>query len=152
MSDNEAIRTLIAKSCLTLDDGDFSAHLALCVQDYTYRIKVWSPELRKDMIWLEHDRDGLAGLFETLPEHLQRSGRLSRHVSTAAIEADSRTGAYIVVSNLIVHHTDLDGRTQVLAVGRYNDTVVQVDGAVMLSTREVVLETRDLGIGLHVPL
>lgn len=152
MSDNESIRMLIAKSCLTLDDGDFSAHLALCAPDYAYVIKVWSPELRKNMIWLEHDRNGLAGLFETLPEHLQRSGRLSRHVSTATINAGSSAETYNVVSNLIVHHTDLDGRTQILAVGRYNDTVVQVDGAVLLSAREFVLDTRDLGIGLHVPL
>ena len=152
MSDNEAIRMLIAKSCLTLDDGDFSAYLALCAPDYAYRIIAWSPELRNDMIWLEHDRDGLAGLFATLPEHLQRSGRLSRHVSTATIEARENTEAYGVVSSLIVHHTDLDGRTQTLAVGRYKDTVAWVDGAILLSAREVALETRDLGIGLHVPL
>ena len=152
MSDAESIRTLIGKSCLTLDDGNFAAYMALCATDYAYRIKVWSPELRKDMIWLEHNRDGLAGVFEALPEHLQRSGRLSRYVSVATIEPDDRVEDYTVVSSLIVHHTDLEGRTQTLAVGRYNDRVVRVGGAVLLSDREVALETRDLGIGLHVPL
>ena len=56
------------------------------------------------------------------------------------------------MSSLVVHHTDLDGRTQTLAVGRYNDAVVNLDGSFLLSNREVVLETRDLGIGLDVPL
>ncbi|NKB45314.1 MAG: methanesulfonate monooxygenase [Alphaproteobacteria bacterium] len=152
MSDHEAIRTLIGKSCLALDDSDFAAYLGLCALDFSYCIRVWSPELRKDMIWLEHDRDGMAGLFETLPEHLQRSGRLSRHVSISTIETGASAQEFVVVSSVVVHHTDLGGRTQTLAVGRYNDTVIREGGAVLLATREVTLETRDLGIGLHVPL
>ena len=86
-----------------------------------------------------------------LPEHLQKSGRLSRHVSVYTIEPEGEN-RYAIVSSLVVHHTDLDGRTQTLAVGRYNDAVVNLDGSFLLSNREVVLETRDLGIGLDVPL
>ena len=151
MSDHDAIRALIGKSCLTLDDSDFESYLALCAPAYSYCVRVWSPELRKDMIWLEHNRDGMAGVFEALPEHLQRSGRLSRLATVATIEAIG-TDQFDVVSKFVVHHTDVEGRTQTLAVGRYNDRVVRIDGVVLLSEREVALETRDLGIGLHVPL
>ncbi|MDG2243615.1 MAG: aromatic-ring-hydroxylating dioxygenase subunit beta [Rhodospirillaceae bacterium] len=151
MSEHEAIVALIGKSCLTLDDGNFESYLALCAPAYSYCIKVWSPELRKDMVWLEHDRDGMAGVFESLPEHLQRSGRLSRLAAVATIDAVD-ADKFDVVSKFIVHHTDVEGRTQTLAVGRYNDRVVRIDGAVLLSEREVELETRDLGIGLHLPL
>ena len=151
MNEAEHIRSLIGRSCLTLYDSYFDAYLALWTPDFSYRITVWSPELRKDMTWLEHDREGLAGLFEMLPEHLQKSGRLSRHVSVYTIEPEGEN-RYAIVSSLVVHHTDLDGRTQTLAVGRYNDAVVNLDGSFLLSNREVVLETRDLGIGLDVPL
>lgn len=152
MSDFGSIRSLVGRSCLVLDDGDFAGYLDLCAPKFTYRIVVWSPDLAKGMVWLDHDRDGLAGLFETLPDHLQRSGRLSRHVSIYTIEPHTDAGNYSVVSSLVVHHTDLDGRTQILAVGRYLDTVVRIDGVCLLLAREVKLETRDLGVGLHVPL
>ena len=152
MSKFEPIRSLVGRGCLALDDGDFNGYLDLCAPEFAYRIVVWSPELGKDMVWLDHDRDGLAGLFETLPDHLQRSGRFSRHASVYTVEEYSEAGPYSVVSSVVVHHTDLGGRTQTLAVGRYLDTVVCIDGAYRLSAREVALETRDLGIGLHVPL
>lgn len=151
MNEADCIRSLIGRSCLTLDDEDFAGYLALCATDYTYRITAWSPELRKDMTWLEHDREGLAGLFETLPEHLQRSGRLSRHVSIYTI-GQKGGDYYSVVSGLVVHHTNIAGRTQTLAVGRYLDTITFEKEMALLSKREVALETRDLGIGLHVPL
>jgi methanesulfonate monooxygenase subunit beta len=152
MSAFDPIRSLVGRSCLALDDGDFDGYLDLCAPEFAYSIVVWSPELGKEMVWLDHDRDGLSGLFETLPEHLQRSGSLSRHVSVYTVEEQADAGSYYVVSSVVVHHTDLDGRTQTLAVGRYLDTIVCVDGDYRLSAREVALETRDLGIGLHVPL
>jgi len=150
--DYEAVRRLIGQGCLALDDGDFAAFLALCAPDFTYRVRVWSPELKRDMIWLDHDLAGISDLFQSLPEHLQRPGRLSRHVSVYTIDTLENGRDCVVVSSLIVHHTDLEGVTQVLAVCRYCDTVRFVDEAYVLTAREVVPETRDLGIGLHVPL
>lgn len=152
MNERDSVRSLIGRSCLALDDCDFDGYLDLCAPNFSYCITVWSPELGKEMTWLDHDREGLAGLFETLPEHLQRSGRLSRHVSVYTVEPQGEGNGYNVVSSVIVHHTDLDGRTQTLAVGRYLDTVVFNNDQCLLSAREVALETRDLGIGLHVPL
>jgi methanesulfonate monooxygenase small subunit len=148
--DAEGVRQLIGRVGLLLDDGHYEGFLALCAPDFSYRIRVWSPELARDMIWLEHDYGGLAQLFATLPEHLTRPGRLTRHVTVASIDAGP--AALEVTSVVTIHHTDLEGCTATLAVGRYVDRIVEQDGELRLKSREVQLDTRDLGIGSHAPL
>ena len=148
--DAEGARQLIGRAGLLLDDSDYEGFLALCAPDFSYRIRVWSPELGKDMIWLEHDYGGLAQLCAALPEHLTRPGRLTRHVTVASI--DAAPAALQVTSVVTIHHTDLEGRTATLAAGRYLDRIVKQDGELRLQSREVQLDTRDLGIGSHAPL
>jgi methanesulfonate monooxygenase small subunit len=148
--DAEGVRQLIGRAGLLLDDGHYEGFLALCAPDFSYRIRVWSPELARDMIWLEHDYGGLAQLFAALPEHLTRPGRLTRHVTVASIDAGP--AALEVTSVVTIHHTDLEGCTSTLAVGRYVDRIVEQDGELRLKSREVQLDTRDLGIGSHAPL
>lgn len=150
--EGEAVRPLIGGASLALDDGDFARFLGYCDDPFNYRIRVWSPELKKDMTWLEHDRDGLTELFKSLPDHLQRLGRLHRQVTVATVEPSNVDGFLVVTSPFIVHHTNLDGQTQTLAVGRYIDIVNMTDEKIVLAARDVMLDTRDLGIGLHVPI
>lgn len=148
----EAVRPLIGRLALSLDDGNFAAFLALCDDPFNYRIRVWSPELKKQMTWLEHDREGLTELFKSLPEHLQRPGRLHRQVTVATVDPSNTEGYLVVNSSFIVHHTNTEGQTQTLAVGRYLDVVNMTAKTILLTARDVMLETRDFGIGLHVPL
>ncbi len=150
--EGEAVRPLIGRLALALDDGNFAAFLALCDDPFNYRIRVWSPELKKQMTWLEHDREGLTELFKSLPEHLQRPGRLHRQVTVATVEPSNTEDYLVVTSSFIAHHTSLEGQTQTLAVGRYLDIVNMSAEAIVLTARDVMLDTRDLGIGLHVPL
>jgi methanesulfonate monooxygenase small subunit len=150
--EGEAVRPLIGRLALALDDSDFAAFLALCDDPFSYRIRVWSPELKKQMTWLEHDREGMAELFKSLPEHLLRPGRLHRQVNVATVEPSNTEDYLVVTSSLIVHHTNLEGQTQTLAVGRYLDVVNMSAETIVLTARDVILDTRDLGIGLHVPL
>lgn len=148
----EAVRPLIGGASLALDDEDFSTFLGYCDDPFHYRIRVWSPELKTDMTWLEHDRAGMVDLFESLPEHLRRLGRLHRHVTIAKVEPSNVDGFLVVTSSFIVHHTNLEGQTQTLAVGRYIDVVNMIEEKILLAARDVVLDTRDLGTGLHVPI
>jgi hypothetical protein len=67
--EGEVVRPLIGRACLELDDNNFAAFLDLCDDPFNYRIRAWSPDLKQDMTWLEHDRDGLEELFKSLPEH-----------------------------------------------------------------------------------
>jgi len=145
------VHQLIGSAALALDAEAFDDFLALCTTDFHYLVRVTSPELGQDMIWLEQNREALEKLFAALPEHLTRLGRLTRQVSVASTtEAADRLH---VTSVLSVFHTDNEGRTAVMAVGRYHDEViVDEDDALRLHRREVHLDTRDLGIGSHVPL
>jgi hypothetical protein len=61
-------------------------------------------------------------------------------------------GFLVVTSPFVVHHTNLEGQTHTLAVGRYIDIVNMTDEKIVLTARDVMLDTRDLGIGLHVPI
>jgi hypothetical protein len=73
-------------------------------------------------------------------------------VSVATVDPSNTENFLVAVSTFIVHHTDLEGRTQTLAVGRYIDIVNMSEEQARLAARDVVLDTRDLGIGLHVPI
>jgi len=52
MDDRVQISELIYKSFLTLDDLNFEGFIALCDPHYNYKITAYSPEIRKEMIWL----------------------------------------------------------------------------------------------------
>ncbi len=144
------IERLIYRSCRCLDEEDFAGYLDLCAPGFHYRITAHSPEIRKEMIWLDHDRKGLAALFENLPSHLRRPGRLFRHASVYDVATKGAQAS--VETSLVVLVTGFDGKTAVLAAGRYEDSIGLKGEAPLLLSRTVRLETRDLGIGSHVPI
>jgi methanesulfonate monooxygenase subunit beta len=151
VSDRALIEELIYRSALCLDERDFEGFLALCAPAFRYTIEAHSPELRRDMTWLDHDKAGLEGLFRTLPKHNSDHAVLSRHV-TVYTASRGDDGASNVTSALQVFRTDLDGgATALFAVGKLHDDVRVVEGRAWLARRRVRLDTRMLGIGSHVP-
>lgn len=148
--DRTAIEELIYRSCLALDAKDFKAYLALCDDSYVYKITAHSPEIRKDMIWLEHDKKGLQTLFTNLPRHNSDHAPVTRHVTVYTVEAGATEAN--VVSALQVFKTELDGgATSLFAVGHYHDVVKLDGGKPVLLKRTVKLNTRQFGIGYHIP-
>jgi methanesulfonate monooxygenase small subunit len=147
----QAVEELVYRSCLALDAKDYKAFLALCDEDFRYTISTYSPEIRKEMVWLDHDRKGMETLFTNLPRHNSDQSPLTRHVTVYTVDADSSNNLS-VVSALQVFKTQLDGgATELFAVGRFYDTV-RVDGAgPKLARRVVRLDTRLLGYGYHIP-
>jgi methanesulfonate monooxygenase small subunit len=146
------ITELICRSCLLLDDKDFAAWLALCDDELEYRITTWSPEIRRPMTWLAHDKAGMETLFGNLPRHNSDASPLTRHVTvyTVTLAPDGQSAE--VVSALQVFRTSNDGGTSALfAVGKLLDTVTLRDGDARLRRRNVRLDTRMLGYGHHVP-
>ena len=151
-SDRTAIEELVYRSCLALDEKNFKGYLDLCEEGYRYSITAQSPEIRKDMIWLDHDKPGMQSLFTNLPRHNSDHSPLTRHATVYTVEMDSAQQQATVVSALQVFRTDLDGgATELFAVGRYVDTVKMNAGAPKLLKRVVKLDTRQLGIGYHIP-
>lgn len=148
----EAIRRLVYQSCMTLDVEDCAGYLALCGTNYRYRITTYSPELKKDMVWLDHSRKDLANMLEMVPQHVRLPGKFLRHATVQVVDPGERPDEWKVVSALSVYYTDPDGETRLFAVGRYHDHVEDTGGTPRLAAREVRLETRILGPGSHLPM
>jgi methanesulfonate monooxygenase subunit beta len=146
------ITELIANSCMALDDKDFTGYLELCDPAYHYLITAYSPEIRKEMIWLEHDKQGLQSLFTNLPRHNSDQSPITRHVTVYTVQIDAAAKRAKVVSALQVFKTQLDGgATELFAVGKMRDTVELSGAAPRLLERNIRLDTRMLGHGYHIP-
>ena len=150
--DREAVRELVCRSCLLMDEERYLEYLDLCAEDYRYRVTAFSPELRKDMVWLDLNRADLKNMFDMLPEHVKPEGTLARHVNVCAIQPNGGPDLFNVVSSLAVYFTDLRGATRVFAIGRYKDSIDTSRNEPRLRAREVRLETRALGTGTQIPL
>ena len=146
----EQIAEFVYRTCLALDERDFKGFLALCADDFRYKVTTYSPEIRKEMTWLDHDRAGMETLFTNLPRHNSDHSPLTRHATVYTVKVDGEQAE--VVSALQVFRTQLDGgATQLYSVGRLYDTVRLNGGAPKLARRLVKLDTRQLGFGSHVP-
>jgi methanesulfonate monooxygenase small subunit len=146
----QAVEELVYRSCLALDAKDYKAYLALCDEDFRYTISTYSPEIRREMVWLDHDRKGMETLFTNLPRHNSDHSPLTRHATVYTVEEKGASAE--VVSAVQVFRTQLDGgATELFAVGRFHDTVTLNGEAPRLARRVVRLETRLLGYGYHIP-
>lgn len=135
-----------------MDEKDFGGYLDLCDAHYHYAISAYSPEIRKEMIWLEHDREGMKNLFANLPKHNSDHSPLSRHATVYLVEQLEGGTKAKVTSALQVFRTTLDGgATELFAVGKMIDTVAIRDDGPKLLDRNIRLDTRMLGFGYHVP-
>lgn len=150
--DRTAIQDVIYQTCLLLDEKNFDAFLDLCDEEFRYSITTHSTEIRKDMIWLDHDKKGMRNLFDQLPRHNSDHSPITRHATVYKVEVDEGRREASVVSVLQVYKTDLDGgATTLFAVGKYVDTIKLGSGKPRLVKRVVRLDTRMLGIGYHIP-
>src|SRR5260221_4632558 len=117
----QAIEELIYRSCLALDARDFKSFLELCDAQFRYTITTHSPEIRRDMVWLDHDRKGMETLFTNLPRHNSDHSPITRHATGYTVDVNG--AAADVVSALQGFRTQLDGgATEPFAVRPLHDT------------------------------
>jgi methanesulfonate monooxygenase small subunit len=150
------IEEVLYAGCLLLDELRFLEWFELTAPELRYQIQTWSPEIRKQMTWLDHDRKGLAALVDILPRHHIDGAAWHRQavLYTVAPEPD---GSARTVTSLAIFHTAVDvgdvhleaGSTRLFAVGHYRDRFRRIDGRWLLAERTVQLQTRQLGIGTH---
>jgi methanesulfonate monooxygenase small subunit len=148
---DQHVRRLIYQSCLLLDANDFAGWLELCAPDFHYTISAYSPEIRKDQTWLDHNLEEMRNLISLLPKHNSDQNPLTRHATVYTIDHDQASNHARAVTSVAIFSTALDGGESTLfALARYHD-IVDREGP-RLKRRVVRLETRSLGIGKHWPL
>jgi len=148
---NEAVARLIFATVLKLDAEDFKGFLRHCGEGFRYSIKAYSPELGKEMTWLDHGRKGMQDLFAMLPQHVRMKGRFKRHVSIYSID-QQEDGSVRAQSSVLLIHTDPEGNSKLFAAGQYEDEIDLSGDTPRLGARVVRLETRELGPGMHIPV
>lgn len=141
-------RTVVQDACDALDRQKFDDFLALCDDGFRYRITSYSPDIRKELVLMDQDREEMGHLFSALPAHVRMPGLLLRHVSAGRV-APNDASSDRVTTHVAIYYTELNGITRLFAVGRYND-VVGHEGR--LRERVLRLDTRELSPGCHVPL
>jgi methanesulfonate monooxygenase small subunit len=146
------VEELVYRSCLLLDERDFEGFLGLCEPDFRYTVQAYAPEIKREMVWLDHDRAAMQALFRNLPRHNSDASPLTRHATVYTVTFDEPRAVAVVVTALQVFRTALDGgTTSLFAVGKLHDTVNLVAGKALLARRLLRLDTRQLGIGSHIP-
>lgn len=149
---NESIHRLIFSSAMALDAEKYKAYLALCTEGFQYTVVTYSPELGKDMTWLDHGRKSLQDMFGMIPQHVRLKGKFKRHVSVYTVDQDAAASTAAVSSSVMLIHTDQNGVSKLFAAAQYED-IVDISGeAPLLKKRVVRLDTRDLTPGIHIPI
>ena len=153
MTSEARVRESITSTCLALDKEDFGSYLEICDVNFDYRITVWSPEIRREMLWLQKSKPGMTDLFAVMPKQNRDRAPLTRHFSIMSFDDTREAGFASVVSAVQVFRTELDGGvTSIFAVGKYVDLFRLNASKPLLLSREVRLDTRMLGNGYHVPI
>lgn len=140
LQDREDIRVLISRSVRFLDEARFADFIGLFAPEGRYALQADSPEIGQSMTWLDLDRGELEALLEESPQHVHDLAD-RKHMVTVE-EIDFTADAAEVLSNFSVFRTDIDGRTDVYAVGRYEDELARAGEAWHIVNRRVMVQTR----------
>jgi methanesulfonate monooxygenase small subunit len=105
----EKVKDSILRSCLFLDDEQWSHWLDLCLDTFQYKITSYSPEIRKDMIYFSCDHGELRSMTEMLPKHNTDHSPLKRHASVYTVDLSSDGASAEAVTSVVIYQTMLDG-------------------------------------------
>jgi len=75
-----------------------------------------------------------------------------RHYITNVRASELAGGTIEASANLLVMQSDLEGNSSIYIVGRYEDTLVEVDGQLKLRARLVIVDSFSIDNMLAVPL
>lgn len=154
------VRDTIYRATLMLDDQNWDGWLGLCDESFHYAIKAFSPEINRDMIYLQGTRKEMQTMVKLLPKHNTDHSPLKRQTTVYTVDIDDDGKTATAISSFIVYQNLLDGtnshidagESRLFVVGRYIDTL-SIDGTKPLFlSREVRLENRRLDKGSHWPI
>ena len=122
------VEELVYDSCMLLDAKDFKGYLDQCDSNYEYKLSAYSPEIKREMTWLDHNRTEMEELFKTLPRHNTDPSPLTRSAVVYKVSIDEKSQRANVISGVQIFKTQINGGvTELFAIGKYFDTVA-LDG------------------------
>lgn len=134
-----------------LDDEQFEDVIKFLDVDFRYHVCAYSNELGKWLTYLDHDYSEMKDMLAMIPQHVRLDGKFFRTISMVQIKNTS-DDIVDAKSKFMLSHTSPCGKTKLFAVGRYEDRL-RLDGSeYRLLERKVILETRDLSPGIHIPI
>lgn len=155
MSDvRDAIADLMADYVHFIDDDRLEEWLEFFVEDCVY--KVLSRENEADDLPLEllscYNKNMLRDRVLSLREANIYNLHTDKHVLGAVRIEDETDGVYTVRANFSSYQTNLDGVTELFAVGTYRDTIVFEAGQPRFKEKIVVNDTFGIKRMLSTPL
>lgn len=154
------VRDTIYRTTLLLDDQKWDQWLDLCDDSFHYAIKSFSPEINRDMTYLQGSRKDLSTMVKLLPKHNTDHSPLKRHTIVYTVDVAEDAKSASAISSFVVYQNMLDGvnshidagESRLFLVGRYIDTFKIENGRARFLKREVRLENRRLDKGSHWPI
>lgn len=152
------VRETIGRATLALDNEKWGDWLSLCDDEFHYSITAFSPEINKDMIYLQGSRKEMETLISHLPKHNTDHSWLRRHTSVYTVDVNNDEAT--AVSSFVIYMNVLDGfnshidagESRLFLTGKYYDTFKLNGGDPKFVKREVRLDNRRLDKGSHWPL
>jgi methanesulfonate monooxygenase subunit beta len=156
----DVVRDTIYRATLLLDDQKWNEWLDLCDDSFHYAIKSFSPEINRDMTYLQGSRKELATMVKLLPKHNTDHSPLTRHTTVYTVDVADGAESASAISSVVVYQNMLDGvnshidagESRLFLIGRYIDKFKIADDNARFIERVVRLENRRLDKGSHWPI
>lgn len=149
-TDRDAIRDLVQRTAILLDEEQFDAWVALFDGAGTYELAAYSTEIRRWMTWQHSDRETLAKMLGEVTEHVRDPARRRHVVSYPLVELDGDQAR--ATTHFSLYRTTPEGQSTLYMVGCYQDRVVKRDGAWLYAAHKVIVDTRMLDAFTHIPV
>lgn len=149
---NTQLIQLLHQSARCLDDDNYNDFIKLFAADGEYIISSRAPELAERMIWMRRSRDELEERLTAVSQHEWEISAIeqSRILSVDSVTVTGKSAHSS--STFSLFHTDAQGRSELYAVGRYEDQWTAADTGWLLKRREVQLKTRMLKLLSPLPI
>jgi 3-phenylpropionate/cinnamic acid dioxygenase small subunit len=148
--DREAIRDLVQKTAMLLDEEKFTEWLAAFDAEGTYQLSAYSSEIRRWMTWWHSDRPTLEKMLKEVGQHVRDPARRRHVVGGALVTLEGERAQ--AVSHFSLYRTTPEGQSSLYMVGRYEDLLVKRAGRWRYAAHKVIADTRMLDSFTHIPV
>ena len=138
----ESVRERLLCSVRLLDSKRYDQFIELFTENGRYILSAESSEISRSMTWLDVSRSELAELLRESSKHVHDISERTHILSVDELSFGKSNTSVIAKSTFSVFRTENDGRTEIYAVGYYNDELLMLNGEWKINQRHVKVQTR----------